>query len=68
MEQIIAFKRPSDGMIFSINDDGTFSLEFLKKEYPDSLSIKYIKESLLKHNFIPLYQTMNTPKNKLILL
>lgn len=68
MEQIIAFKRPSDGEIFSVNVDGSFSLEFLKKEYPNSLSMKYTKECLLEHNFIPLYQNMNTPKNKLILL
>jgi predicted kinase len=68
MKQITAFKRPSDGEVFSINDDGSFSLEFIKKEYPDSMPIKHTKETLLKHKFIPLYQNMNTPKNKLILI
>jgi hypothetical protein len=41
MKQITAFKRPSDGEVFSINDDGSFSLEFIKKEYPDSMPIKH---------------------------
>ena len=56
MKKIIGFVRKNDSELFSLNDDGTFSLEKMKVDFPDSLHMKYDKESLKSSWFIPIYE------------
>lgn len=44
--------RPDDKERFTLNKDGeTYSLEFMKKEFPKSLRCKYSFEVLKSHGF-----------------
>lgn len=44
--------RPSDFMIFSLNDDGeTYDIDDFKKEYPDHLRMNYKLDLLLSCGF-----------------
>ena len=56
MDEIIAFKRPDDGEIFSINPDGTFSLDRMKKDFPDSFTFTYTRQKMEENNFIPIHK------------
>lgn len=57
MNKIIAFIRPDDGEIFSLNEDEeTFSLKWLKEQFPNHLHHKFSKTVLICHKFTPIYQ------------
>ena len=47
----------NDGEEFTLNNDGnTYSLEFMKKEYPASRLVKYNAFQLAAGNFTPVYK------------
>lgn len=46
--------RPDDKEVFSLNKDGkTYSLEFMKKKHPKSLTFKYDELNMIRCGFIP---------------
>jgi hypothetical protein len=46
--------RPDDLEIFSLNsDDETYSLDFIKKKYPESLYNRYSLDRLINIDFFP---------------
>jgi hypothetical protein len=54
--KLVAFIRPNDGSIFSINENNTtFSLKSSKEQFPDAIHHEYTKECLTSHDFIPVY-------------
>jgi hypothetical protein len=54
---IIAFKRKDDGELFTLNKDKTtYSLKFMKKEFPNHLHMKYEKKHLQSDKFLPIYK------------
>jgi len=56
MKKIIKFIRVDDGEEFTLNEDGeTYSLEFMKRKFPKSLTHKYRKEHLMGSHFRPVY-------------
>ena len=56
MNKILKFIRVDDGEEFTLNKDGkTYSLEFMKREFPNSLTHKYKKEALMGSQFRPVY-------------
>lgn len=44
--------RPSDFEVFSINEDGTYSVEAQKKQFPNRLHQKFTRNLLLDCNFL----------------
>ncbi len=44
--------RPNDFEVFSINEDGTYSVEAQKKQFPNSLFQKFTRNLLLDCNFL----------------
>ena len=57
MDKPIAFKRKDDGELFTLNDDGvTYSLEFMKREFPNNLHMKYEGKHLQNDKFIPVWE------------
>lgn len=46
MNKIVAFKRIDDGEIFSINENGTYSSQFMKEFFPGHLHQEHTKERL----------------------
>ena len=55
--KLSAFERIDDGEMFTLNDDGeTYSLEYMKKHYPDSLQTKYTMKQLERKEFKPIYE------------
>ena len=54
----IAFERINDGELFTINKDNeTYSLDLMKKEYPNSRHMMYRPETLSdKTTFKPIYK------------
>jgi hypothetical protein len=56
--------RPDDGEIFSINSDGTYSLELMKREFPNSSLMSYSKLTLDVYGFIPGYNPVETYMEK----
>jgi len=55
--KIIAFKRIDDGELFTLNDDGiTYSLKFMKDEFPDSLHMMYFPQNFQQDYFLPVYE------------
>jgi len=60
MSKIVKFIRIDDGEEFTLNEDGvTYSLEFMKREFPDSLIRKYKKEHLMGSHFRAVYDKEN---------
>ena len=56
MNKIIKFIRIDDGEEFTLNKDGmTYSLENMKKEFPNHLHMKYKEEHLMNEHFKPVY-------------
>jgi hypothetical protein len=56
MDKIIKFIRIDDGEEFTLNEDGkTYSSEFMKREFPKSLTHKHSKEALTGSHFRPVY-------------
>lgn len=54
---IVGFKRISDGEIYSINEDGTFSSAKMKIAFPTSLNNKYTAERLSDSTYFePMYK------------
>lgn len=53
---VLEVKR-DDGEIFSINEDGTYSLEMLKKDFPNSLMMKYTLKRLLSEPCFSIHKT-----------
>lgn len=46
--------RPDDGEVFTLNNDGvTYSLEVIKRHYPQSRTIKWTEKALIECGFIP---------------
>lgn len=75
MDEIIAFKRPDDGKLFTLNQDGTYSLDWLKKEFPNHIHQKYPAGLLAEFGFEQIFKyeeikltDKNNMKNKLIIL
>ena len=57
MNKIIKFIRIDDGEEFTLNKDGvTYSNEYMKREYPKSLTHKYEKRHLTDKYFKPVYE------------
>lgn len=56
MKYPIAFIRPDDGTIFSINEDGkTYSLKKSKEQFPDAYHHQYSLEKLKEVEFLPIF-------------
>lgn len=51
----IAFIRPDDREVFSINDDGTYSLDLIKKSYAASFCCRYTEGTMFRSGFEPVY-------------
>lgn len=63
MKQVIAFKRPHDGKLFTLNSDGiTYSLEMFKEMFPKQIHSEYSKEKMLECKFIPIYENKKASK------
>jgi hypothetical protein len=58
-KNIIAFVRPDDFTVFSINNNGTFSLHTSKTEYPDALHSEYSYENLQNLGFHEVFNSVN---------
>jgi len=57
MNTPIAFKRKDDGELFTLNKDKiTYSLKFMKDDFPDNLHMKYEKKHLRSDKFLPIYK------------
>jgi hypothetical protein len=56
MNKPIAFERPDDGEIFSLNLGGTYSLEFMKVRFPEHLTFEYEECRLRECGFRPIYR------------
>jgi hypothetical protein len=51
-KRIVAFIRKDDNEMFTLNSDGkTYSLEFMKRNFPKSLTMKYTKKQLSSDSF-----------------
>lgn len=46
MNKIVAFKRIDDGEIFSVNENGTYSAQYMKDHFPDHAHQGYTTEQL----------------------
>jgi hypothetical protein len=56
MDKPVAFKRKDDGELFTLNYDCvTYSLEFMKREFPNSLHMKYEAKHLQNNKFTPIW-------------
>lgn len=59
----IAFVRPDDWMVFSLNADNcTYSLENSKTQFPDALHIEYTRDTLRNLGFHEIYRSQNEYK------
>ena len=52
--------RPDDGEVFSINSDGTYSSELMKRDFPKSLDMKFNIITLKAYGFIPGYNDVDS--------
>lgn len=52
--------RPDDGEVFSINSDGTYSSELMKRDFPKSLDMKFSIITLNAYGFIPGYNDVDS--------
>jgi hypothetical protein len=57
------YVRPDDYMVFSLNENGTYSMMESKKQFPDSLHSEYQESTLINYGFMlgleadfPLYK------------
>ena len=58
----IAFRRPDDGKLFTLNEDGfTYGLELMKTEFPNSHRFKYEESGMRRCGFTPVYEE-NQPR------
>lgn len=57
MPKIIAFERIDDNELFTLNEDKiTYSLKFMKEDFPNNLHMEYTKEQLQTKAFRPIYE------------
>ena len=55
--KIIAFERIADGELFTLNEDGiTYSLKYMKDNFPDNLHMKFLPKYLRSKIFKPIYE------------
>jgi hypothetical protein len=51
----LAFVRPDDGELFTINPSGKYSLDFMKKRFPYSYTHEYSEVAMRGSGFNPLF-------------
>lgn len=49
-----AYIRPDDYEPFTINDNGTYSPEFMKRDFPEALKMEYSENTMIANGFIPV--------------
>lgn len=54
MNKIIAFIRPNDNELFTVNQDGTFSNDRMKKGFPNNIHQTWSQENLEAMRFHPV--------------